>query len=433
MNNIVKASISDVAQIGPFDFRWPDAVEHFESGWTYTLRIDGESHKIRHGLGGRPVYGRERVHTVTWLDGAIQVEGVEADDYPSTGALLSSLRRLDKKLVRTYDEVGEEYGDFHVVEHRREIDAKWSRQCLAVKLAEDDLRGWAVHAWIRAQQRRVGGVASNKQQPPISTRRSRPLPPSPSLSKLAVADALMAHANMLAVALGGGSARFTVIDAANDLIHEDPFAFLVAVIADQGIRAERAWAVPFELKSRIGTLTPASISGQPDRVREAFSTPPKLHRFVNQIADWIVAASRIVLDDYGGDAGAIWSGSPEAATLRARFERFPGIGQKKAAMAVEILERDLHVPIGALSGSDVAYDIHLCRVFLRTGLADWDDVGHMLEVARGLRPDRPGELDNPAWDVGRRWCCANDPDCENCPLNLVCSRRIAKGSSVRGI
>ena len=55
--------------------------------------------------------------------------------------------------------------------------------------------------------------------------------------------------------------------------------------------------------------------------------------------------------------------------LHNRLDAFDGIGQKKAAMAVEILERDLRVSIKDLQGSDIAYDVHLRRVFLRTGLA----------------------------------------------------------------
>jgi len=55
-------------------------------------------------------------------------------------------------------------------------------------------------------------------------------------------------------------------------------------------------------------------------------------------------------------------------------------------MAVEILERDLHVPIAGLSGSDVAYDVHLRRVFMPTGLAEHDNADHMVAVARSLRP-----------------------------------------------
>jgi hypothetical protein len=39
---------------------------------------------------------------------------------------------------------------------------------------------------------------------------------------------------------------------------------------------------------------------------------------------------------------------------------------------------------------DIAYDIHVRRVFLRTGLAQWDDLDHMLvAIAREANPDRP--------------------------------------------
>lgn len=32
------------------------------------------------------------------------------------------------------------------------------------------------------------------------------------------------------------------------------------------------------------------------------------------------------------------------------------------------------------------------------------EVAYMVAVARALHPERPGELDLPAWDIGRRWC-----------------------------
>lgn len=68
-------------------------------------------------------------------------------------------------------------------------------------------------------------------------------------------------------------------------------------------------------------------------------------------------------------------------------------------MAVEILERDLKVPIRAMQHSD-AFDIHVRRVFLRTGLAELDDIDHMVEVARLLHPERLGALDDPSWRIG---------------------------------
>lgn len=148
---------------------------------------------------------------------------------------------------------------------------------------------------------------------------------------------------------------------------------------------------------------------------------------------WLVQAAQIVLGQYGGDAAALWSDAPTAIELRGRLEAFPGIGQKKAGLAVEILARDLGKPLRELGGSDVAYDVHLRRVFLRTGLADRDEVGHMVAAARALYPDRPGALDLPAWDIGRRWCRPTDPDCPTCPLNSVCPRLIDRGSSVRGV
>ncbi|HLI44810.1 MAG TPA: hypothetical protein VKU92_10135 [Acidimicrobiales bacterium] len=423
------ATIRDEEPTGPFDFRWPDGPEHFETGWRFQLTVSGELHEIKYGLGGREVYGRQRVHSITWLDGEVQVEGVEADDYPVTGSLVSLLRHPDKKLIRLNEDVPAAYEGFDVVDHRREVDAKWSPNCLAVKIREDDLIRWGVHAWLRSR-RRGASVAGTPRPftltPPI-------LPPAPTLEKQAVAAALIAHGTALAQSLGGGAARFTADDEANAMIHADPFAFLVAVIADQGIKAERAWAIPHQLKLRLGGFSPELILSDPGALRAAFAAPPQLHRFVNQVAEWIIAAAGIVSESYDGDAAAIWAGEPTAAELRGRFDDFPGIGQKKAAMAVEILQRDLGVAVSDLSGSDVAYDIHLRRVFLRTGIADRDDVGHMVAAARALHPERPGELDNPAWDIGRRWCTAGTPDCLSCPLLRVCPRLIERGDGVRGI
>ena len=422
---MIAAEILDLRQINAFSFRWPTGLEDFESGWTYRLTVAGQIHDVRHGLGARPVYGKQRVHTVTWLDGNVEVEGVEADDYPTTQALISLLRHPDKTLIRTLGEVPADYDDFDIVDHRQEIDAKFSRKSLAVKIREDNLVSWGIHAWLRSRSR-------HNPVAPARVSHAAPLPPAPSLEKRAISEAILAHGRSLAEALGGGTARFTPDDNANRLIHDDPFAFLVAVVCDQGILAERAWAIPYLLAQRLGTLDPAQLGRRRADVQAAFAEPPKLHRFVNQVSGWIADAADIVTERYEGDASAIWEKTPTAADLRARFDEFPGIGQKKAAMAVEILERTRHVELADLSGSDVAYDVHLRRVFLRTGLAKYDDVDHMVAVARSLHPERPGELDNPVWDIGRGWCHARNPDCSACPLVAVCPRFIERGNSVRG-
>jgi endonuclease III len=101
-------------------------------------------------------------------------------------------------------------------------------------------------------------------------------------------------------------------------------------------------------------------------------------------------------------------------------------------MAVEILTRDLGVPVRELTGSDIAYDVHVRRVFPRTALATHDDPDHMIEVARQLHPQRPGELDVPAWLIGRQWCGAGAPNCPNCPLAHVCPQDILRAAGIHG-
>ncbi|MEE6258002.1 DUF6884 domain-containing protein [Plantactinospora sonchi] len=246
----------------------------------------------------------------------------------------------------------------------------------------------------------------------------------------AIVTALLKYGREHQAERAGTPPRFTPHPEANTLILTDPFAFLLAVIFDQGIPAERAWKAPYDLHQRLGHLDPARMASEPEQVRAAVAQPTALHRFINNMPGWLVAAAIIVVNEYGGDAGRIWADEPRATDLATRLRRFPGIAQKKSAMAVEILARDLAVPIRELSGTDIAYDVHVRRVFLRTRLAERDDLDHMVEVARWLHPERPGELDYPAWLIGRRWCGPGTPACGTCPLRSICPKDIAQAAAV---
>jgi hypothetical protein len=104
---------------------------------------------------------------------------VEADDYPSSQALISRLRRPGRATARTWEEVPADYDGFEIVEHRREIDAAYSPQCLAVKIREDDLASWALHGWLRSQLPRKPGA---QPQAPGTATLSRPALPPPQYS-----------------------------------------------------------------------------------------------------------------------------------------------------------------------------------------------------------------------------------------------------------
>jgi uncharacterized HhH-GPD family protein len=361
------------------------------------------------------------------------VEGVEADDFSRSECLLS-LIKIAKRHLRPGDAVPAGYEAFPVVVMADEAAGPHSPRSLAVKLRQDDIAGWTRHALLRAAAwGRLRPVTRLRTTlPPAGGMGPAPAagPAAPGQLRRAVAIALIEYGKQKAPAGPGPVLEFTPNPEANELLRTNPFAFLIGVLMDQGITAERAWLSPYLLRQRLGHLDPARFAYDEGAIREAVQLPPKLHRFVDTVPRWLVLAARRVLTQYGGNAGAIWADTPSAAELQRRFDAFVGIGQKKAAMAVEILSRDLGVEVQELSGSDVAYDVHLRRVFLRTRLADRDDRDHMIAMARELNPARPGALDLPAWLIGRQWCRPGVPDCSTCPLTAVCPKDIERAAVV---
>lgn len=430
--------LDDITSVGPFEFRWPEPPpEKFERGWEALVEAPPNEYHLKIGLGSRPVYGCNRAHLVVWVDRDPTVEGVGADDFERSRCLVSTIKLADRTLVRELDDLPPGYESLWIVDHREEIDARYSRRGLAVKIHEEDLRSWALHAILRvriyAAARPVGSGGPGR--PPETGPPLRPPAPQPTRTppnRRVIVDALLAVSGREVSNRKPGGHLFTPSPAADRLVRSNPFAFLLAVLFDQGIPAERAWAAPEELRRRLGHLDPRRLIEDRAAVEWAVSQPPALHRYVNTLPGWIVSAANRVISVHGGEAAKIWNDRPTARRLHERLEAFTGIGQKKAAMAAELLERDLGVEILEMEGSDIAFDVHLRRVFLRTGLAERDDREHMIRAARVAYPERPGALDFPAWLVGREWCGAGVPRCGDCPLALVCPRRLDRALSVKG-
>jgi uncharacterized HhH-GPD family protein len=428
-----RSKLTSSTAIGPFSWRWPEGIESYERGWSAIAEVDGQALHIRHGLGSRPVFGRVRIRSVTWVEGEVAVEGVEADDFESSRCLMS-LIKITKKHLRPTDPIPPEYAELPLAVFSDEIVGPHSFGSLAVKLRQDDIGAWTRHALLRsaAWGRLTPRRRDRASLPPASASGPHPdtnFEGTPDEQQVAIAAALLEfgrghHPTEKAVL------DFTANPEANEFLRTDPFAFLCAVIFDQGVPAERAWLAPLLLRERLGHLDPRRIAEDLDSVAAAIQEVPKLHRYINKMPSWIVRAAERVLDCYGGDASTIWSDNPTADVLQRRFDDFVGIAQKKAAMAVEILERDLGVPIRNLERSDIAYDVHIRRVFLRARLADRDDRDHMVAVARHLHPARPGELDLPTWLVGRGWCHPGVPDCASCPLTEICPKEIERAAHV---
>ncbi len=222
---------------------------------------------------------------------------------------------------------------------------------------------------------------------------------------------------------------------ANQLLADNPFAFLLAVIADYGVPAERAWLLPQKLRQNLKHLNPRSIASMPpEQLGNALRQIPSGHRFPNMLAKFFVSAAQKVVSEYDGDAIGIWKGrSVRDAYLH--LGAFLGIGQKKASMAVNILCRDLgwlNPQPAELKNIDVSYDVHVRRVFLRLGFAESDTMAEILQAARELNPEYPGKLDLGAWYVGRTWCRPARPDCGACRLTEVCPKLVGGGGLTSG-
>lgn len=218
---------------------------------------------------------------------------------------------------------------------------------------------------------------------------------------------------------------FTPNIEANSLIWDNPLAYLLAVILDQGMKAEKVWEIPFLMRNRLGHLNIDKIANMDEEeIINIFDTAPKLHRFPKTMALRMKGACRLVLDKYSGKTENLWNDNPSSAELHKRFEEFNGVGQKKASMAANILVRDFGICVKDKTGIDISYDIHIRRVFLRAGLVNKDEMRIMVEMARKLNPEYPGILDSPCWEIGRKFCYPNNPDCENCPIDKVCLKNI---------
>jgi uncharacterized HhH-GPD family protein len=247
-----------------------------------------------------------------------------------------------------------------------------------------------------------------------------------------VADALLAYGRELeALGAAQSGAGFTGRDDADELLAASPNAFLLGALFTQGIPAERAWAGPFLLSERLGTLDLRYLATHEDAVRQAIQQPPMLHRFKDTLPSWICSAARRLLDEYGGDASRVWPKGAAVSDVLRRLEAFEGIGRKKAVMTVEILTRHFGVELVGRESGQVAFDVHVRRVFLRSGLSDSDSREAIESAAAAICPEAPGTLDLAAWLIGREACRPKAPRCDSCRLGAVCPRLVER--NVEGV
>ena len=147
---------------------------------------------------------------------------------------------------------------------------------------------------------------------------------------------------------------------ADDLLSRDPLALLIGMVLDQQVPLEWAFQGPYSLTQRVGRdLDAASLAEMdPDELVQAFAERPALHRYPASMARRVQELARHLVEEYGGQADAVWATASSGAESRRRVEALPGFGAQKARIFVALLGKQLGVrpPGWAEAAGDFAAD-----------------------------------------------------------------------------
>jgi uncharacterized HhH-GPD family protein len=126
------------------------------------------------------------------------------------------------------------------------------------------------------------------------------------------------------------------------VLSEHPFALLAGMLLDQQFPMERAFAGPWKVLDRFGSIDPAAIAAaDPVAFEQLCTTPPAIHRYGRAMAARLQALARIVVDEYDGDASRLWTQASSGADLVRRIRALPGFGEQKAKIFAALLAKQL--------------------------------------------------------------------------------------------
>ena len=134
---------------------------------------------------------------------------------------------------------------------------------------------------------------------------------------------------------------FTDDPKACELLAKEPFALLVGFAIDQQVTVQKAFAGPYVLKQRAGTLDPSKLATMD--LADAFATKPAIHRFPGAMAQRVRDLASVVTEDYDGDAARIWRDAADSKDLRKRIAALPGFGEMKIKSLSAVLAKQFGV------------------------------------------------------------------------------------------
>ena len=134
---------------------------------------------------------------------------------------------------------------------------------------------------------------------------------------------------------------FTDDPKACELLATDPFALLVGFAIDQQVTVMKAFAGPYVLKERAGTLKPKKLASMD--LEPIFAEKPAIHRFPGAMAKRVRELAAVVAEEYDGDASRLWTEAKDSTDLRKRIAALPGYGEMKIKSLSAVLAKQFGV------------------------------------------------------------------------------------------
>jgi endonuclease-3 len=195
--------------------------------------------------------------------------------------------------------------------------------------------------------------------------------------------------------------------------NSDPFKTLIVTIISQNT-ASRNTAKAFENLSKLFKITPEALANaETSQIEECL----KVAGLYRNKAKTLKQASKIVLEKFHGSLKPILSLPFEEA--RKTLLQLPGVGPKTADVVLLFCSEKPTIPV----------DTHVNRLSKRLGLAPTNG---NYETIRTSLQSLYSPKDYSAVHVllillGRKYCRARNPLCNECPLSMLCpSKTIVK-------
>ena len=181
-----------------------------------------------------------------------------------------------------------------------------------------------------------------------------------------------------------------------------PFELLIAVVLSAQCTDERVNKVTEQLFKEYNTPEKMLLLSQEQLEKHIFSCG-----LYHSKAEHILSLSKDLIEKFNGQVPS------SLESLRS----LAGVGRKTANVVYSV----------AFGGDAIAVDTHVFRVSNRIGLVKADNP---LNTEKGLMKI----LDKKEWSkmhhyliyLGRSFCKAGKPDCENCPIKTLCEKKIKR-------